>query len=121
MDLENYVFSLIGSLPTMLVWLAGAVGCVVFAGRNPRGCMLAGAGLTLFVAARIAMPFMTSWIFSSLNNVPWFLEIRWRVLVNSLVYSIPTALAFGLLLAAVFFGNPQSVTFPTRSTPASTP
>ena len=104
MDLEIYVYQLIGSLPAMLIYLAGAVMCVVYARNNPRASVLVAVAIAVSLATRFVLPFLSNLIFSRLSGSGDMSEIRIRVAVQSFVYSIPHALVWGLLLWAVFKG-----------------
>jgi hypothetical protein len=97
-DYEIEIFHWIGRTPWLLVACAGVVLCMVFAGKYPRRCLLIGSALAIEFATYAAAPFITPWLLNS-NDI---MELRWRILINTLIYSIPSALALGLLLWAAF-------------------
>ena len=107
MDLEIYVYDLVGSFPATLMYLAGAAMCVVYARNNPRASVLVAVAIAISLATRFVLPFLSNLIFSQLSGSGDMHEIRIRVAVQSFVYAIPDALTWGLLLWAVFKTRPR--------------
>ena len=101
MDMETQVFQWMGRTPWMLVAMSGVVLCMVFGGRYPRRCLLIGSALGIKLAISAAGPFISSFIFSSFDASDMS-ELKWRMLLNGLLYSIPDAIALGLLLWVAF-------------------
>ena len=98
--IEILIFGLLGSFPLLLVWLAGAVFCVIYARRMPVACTLTGVALAIALVTRVTLPFISTWFFQGfLTNMD---QLRWRVALQYFVFSIPSAIVYGLLLWAIF-------------------
>lgn len=100
-DIEVEIYQWLGRIPWLLVACAGIVLCMLLAGKHPRRCLLIGSALVIELAVSAAGPFLVPLLFASFNagNMN---ELKWRILLNGLVYSIPNAVALALLLWAAF-------------------
>lgn len=98
-DLEVQLFQWIGRTPWLLVACAGIVLCMVFAGRQPRRCLMIGCALAIQLAVHAAAPFISQFVFARFDATDMS-QLKWRILLSSLIYSIPNALSLGLLLWA---------------------
>ena len=111
MDVEIHAYRLIGSLPVFAVWLVGCILCATRYRRQPTACALTAAALAIAAATRIVLPVISTWVFMHLfQDVS---RIHWRVLVDSIVFSIPQAIEWGLLLWVIF----GPIDRPSRSEP----
>lgn len=100
-DFEVQMFQWIGRSPWLLVAVAGIVLCMVFAGKHPRRCLIVACALVIELSVLAVAPFINHLVFSSFDAGDMD-ELKWRILFSGLIYSIPSALALGLLLWAVF-------------------
>ncbi len=107
MDLEFFFYRLIGSFPILLMYLAGAVMCIVYARNNPRASVLVAVAIAISLVTRFVFPFVSVFIFSLLSGADTMSDIAIRNVLQSFVYSIPHALTWGLLLWAVFKTRPR--------------
>lgn len=100
MDLEIQAYNLLGSLPVFAVWFAGGILCIKRYWRDPTACVLTAAAIFIAASTRVVLPVITTFIFQNFfRDVD---SLRWRVLVNSIVFAIPQAVAWGLMFWAVF-------------------
>ena len=100
-DVEVQVYSWLGRTPWVLVAVAGLVLCMVFLGRYPRQCLMIGGALVIQFTMSAVAPFITQFVFSMFDAGDMD-ELKWRVLINSAIYSVPAALALGLILWVAF-------------------
>ena len=111
MDLEIFLFRLLGAVPVFLVWFAGGLLCLAYSRRRPFACIVTGSALAIALVVRTGFPWVTTWLFTTfLTDMD---EIKWRVYLQSLMYSAPMAVAWGLLLWAIFGsrnGHSRSIT-----------
>jgi hypothetical protein len=63
--MSTYVSMLLTRLPTLLVYLAAAVLCVIYWARAPRGAMFALIGLVLQMLASLVGVAMSVWMMQS--------------------------------------------------------
>jgi hypothetical protein len=100
MDLQVQAYNLLGSLPTFAVWFVGGILCITRYWRDPTACALTAAAIVIAVSTRVILPVITTYVFAKFfRDVD---HIGWRVFVNSVVYSVPQAVAWGLMFWAVF-------------------
>lgn len=97
-DFEVMFYNWMGRTPWLLVACAGIVFCMVFFGKQPRRCVLIGSALFIMLTMSTAGPFITPLLLNTGNIT----EMHSRILLNGLMYSIPNAVALGLLLWAAF-------------------
>ena len=104
-EFEFFVYGLIGAAPLLVMDLIGGVLCIVFGRRNPKAATLTGIAIGIALATRLILPLASSWLFSvALGSLG---EVKFRILVNSFVYSVPAAISLGLLLWAIFGTTPR--------------
>lgn len=107
-DYTVHLWRWFGSVPWLVVVMAGAVLCVLHCSRNPRAATLVGIALAIEVGSFFVMPFVSQYIFS-IFDATQISELSGRILFNSVLLSIPNAISLGLLLWAVF-GAPRART-----------
>jgi hypothetical protein len=100
MDAIIYLYRLLGAAPLLLVFLAGLLLCVLRMRRDPAACALTGLAVLIMLHNRLVLPWIADWIFRTwLADVH---ELRWRILIDGAIFSLPEAIAWGLMLWAVF-------------------
>ena len=120
MTLEVFVYSLLGRLPTLLVWMTGLVLCALRFSTDGRRCTLVAAGLILFLVVRLVGPFLQAFILNTVleDQLPFGV----RVIFGNLIYSLPHACGFALLIwAAVGSGGRQAVEADSATPSSATP
>ncbi len=92
----------LGAAPYLLVLLGGAALCLACASRVPRTAIIVGIALGLNLFNFFVMPLISTYLFAA-----WPVDAQdqldMRILINSLVYSIPSSISLGLLLWAAFW------------------
>ena len=93
------LMGLAGSAPFLLVLLGGAGICLFRMSHDPgrRARVLAAIGILLVV--RLLFPLLTPLLLNNLLDVG---SVPLRVLINSLIYSVPQSVALGLLFWTIF-------------------
>ncbi|RMF33497.1 MAG: hypothetical protein D6759_06865 [Chloroflexi bacterium] len=96
-----------GQSPLLLAYLVGIVLALVFWRRYPRPCAFTLVAMGLLVLTLLGQTFLGAYFVVYRGaGVGWGAGRVGRVLmVNTLIGSLIRALAFGLLLAAVFVGR----------------
>ena len=103
MTLEVFVFSLLGSFPSLLVWITGLVACVFRYSTEGRRCVLAGAGLSLFLLLQVTIFFVQDFILNTVLEGEFGeggLPFSARVFLGNLIVSLPYACGYALLIWA---------------------
>ena len=100
MELKIQAYSLLGTLPSFAVWFVGGILCIRRYWRDPTACLLTGAAIVIAASTCVVLPIVTTFVFTTFfQNVD---NIAWRVLANSVAFSIPQAVAWGLMFWAIF-------------------
>jgi hypothetical protein len=101
--LVPFLTQLAGQSPVLFMYLVGIVLALVFWRRYPRPCAFTLIAMALLLLAAIGQTFVGTYLISRGIGLSWAAGRLGRVLTaNVLVGSLVRALAFGLLLAAVF-------------------
>jgi hypothetical protein len=103
MTLEVFVFSLLGSFPSLLVWMIGLVACVFRYSTEGRRCVLAGAALSLFLLLQVTIFFVQDFILNTVLEGAFRedgLSFGARVFLGNLIVSLPYACGYALLIWA---------------------
>ena len=107
--LDLWMTQLASQLHVLLVYLAGIIFALVYRRRYPRPCALTLLASGLLLVTAIGQPFVH--LYLSLAQADLNLEparLHWWLYMNAMVASWVRALAFALLLAAVFVGRPTA-------------
>ncbi len=91
----------VGSTPWTIVALVGLILCMLNYSRAPRISVLVGIAILLQLFNAFVMPFVSSFLFS-LAPAQQMDNIRIRILIDSVMYSIPAGIALAILLWAIF-------------------
>ena len=96
----NGLFFLFSALPVLCVIIAGVVMAAIHWQRHPRPAVLTLVAMLLLGAGLVGQPFVQTMVLPgrSLSNAQYYQTM----LVVNVVFGVSRALAFGLLLAAVF-------------------
>ncbi|MCL2713144.1 MAG: hypothetical protein FWD68_00715 [Alphaproteobacteria bacterium] len=113
MDTEYsvYLHHLAVRVPALLICLAGAGAALMYRRRYPRPAMLMLTGMVLLVAATVGGSLIRCYLVESDD---WSIDqLGWALGVNTVSWAVIQAMAWGLLLMAVF-SNRDNQTSPTR-------
>lgn len=100
MDPEIYAYRLVGGLPVFVVMLVAAALCVKCWGTERRTAVLLGTAVLFLLAARVVAPLVSTWAFQHFFQDLHVLE--WRIILDGLIFSVPDAIAWGVLLWMIF-------------------
>lgn len=107
----SVVEGLAANLPTYLVWIAGIVLAIMMRDRCRRASLLAGLAFTMFLVSSAISVVLYRAVFPSFYTS--FGGMRVPYMILAIVSSFGSAIAHGLLLAAVFLdrgaGDPDAV------------
>jgi hypothetical protein len=103
-DYSVHLWRWVGSAPWLIVVMVGAALCLLHARQKPRAATLVGIALAIELGAFFVMPFVSQFLFAAFDATAMH-ELSWRILLNSVLYSIPNSIALGLLLWAAFGGE----------------
>ena len=98
----HFLYTWLGSIPVLLVWIVGVILCLRNAGRDSRAAVLVGSAIMIMVFGRFILPFAVQAIVIGFQKV----SLELNIFVSSFIYSLPTAVAWGLMFAAVFGRKP---------------
>ena len=90
-----------GTAPWTIVAIVGLILCLINFSRAPRPSILVGLALAIQLFNTFVLPFVANYLFS-LAPAQQMHDIQARILVNSVLFSIPSAVALALMLWAVF-------------------
>ena len=102
-----FLTQLAGQSPVLFVYLVGMVLAVVFWRRYPRPSAFTLTAMGLLILTSIGQTFVNLYfvVYRGIGQ-DWGPErLRWALTANTLVGSLVRAVAFGLLLAAIFVGR----------------
>lgn len=112
-DLMLQIWRILGSAPYLFVVLGGVALCLARAPRMPRTALIVGMALGIEIVGFVVLPMITSQLFAR-----WPADstdqLGMRILVNSLVYAIPSSISLSLLLWAAFWPQTSSSTADVR-------
>ena len=100
-DIGIHIARALGSIPWTIVAVAGVILCMINFSRAPRASVLVGIALAIQLFSRFVLPIVANFLFT-LVPAQQMDDIHLRILVNSVLFSIPAAVALALLLWAVF-------------------
>jgi len=101
-EIPYQVISFVSSFPVLLVLVgAGAISFRMSYDPHRRGKVLAAIGILLLM--RFSFPFLTPFLLNS-GGVE---TIQVRILLNGLMYSVPTSIAYALLFWAILDARPS--------------
>ncbi|MBM82354.1 MAG: hypothetical protein CMJ78_17450 [Planctomycetaceae bacterium] len=115
MEFSHFLYRVIGTIPLYLVAAVGLVLCLKQASTNPRTATLVGIAVVLFVLTELFLPVIVNLLFQRVLNDWMPGDLNMRILINSLVLSIPMATAWALMISAVFRTQPELDTEGTDS------
>jgi len=95
---DVFLYRLLGTLPLLLIWLGGIGWCVLNYSHQPRRSRLVMLALVILLVSQITIPFLQEFILNQVFDDQ--LAFAWRVLMGSMIDSIPRAIACGLLIWA---------------------
>jgi hypothetical protein len=105
-NLIPFLAQLAGQTPILLVYLVGMILALVFWRRCPGPCVLTVVAAGLLFVTTLVQPFLFHYLVRVRAEHGWGDEkLGWLLLVNALFGGVFRAVAFGLLLAAVFIGR----------------
>jgi len=102
-----FLTQLAGQSPVLLMYLVGMVLAVVFWRRYPRPCAFTVSAMGLLLLTSVGQTFATLY-FIAYRGISLGQEsggLAWMLMASTLVGTLLRALAFGLLLAAIFVGR----------------
>jgi hypothetical protein len=101
-----FLTQLAGQAPVLLAYLVGMILALVFWRRSPGPCVLTLVATGLLLGTTLVQSFLFLYLIRAREDFGWTEErYRWMLSANALVGSVIRAVAFGLLLAAVFVGR----------------
>ena len=110
--LPHLMSNLIAQSPVLLVYLAGMILALVFWRRCPGPCALTLIAMGLLLLTSIGQTFVSLYLQDARSDLDLKEETwRWMLSMNALVGSGLRALAFVLLLAAVFVDRKPRVDY----------
>lgn len=93
------IWSFVGSMPLIIVWIVGIVLCIVRASQQAMACILAGIAIVIAIGSRFILPLIMRFVHSTILHDA---GSGTHAFVSSFVYGLATAAAWGLLLWAIF-------------------
>jgi len=104
--LISFLTQLAGQSPVLFVYLVGMALALVFWRRYPRPCALVLIAMGFLMLTSMGQAFVSLYFIQRGVGLDWEPQRVGRLLmINTLAGSFVRALAFGLLLAAVFVGR----------------
>src|SRR5262249_12834720 len=117
-----FLESLVSMSPVLVVDLVGVILALVRWRRHPRVSLLTLLAIGLFVSVGVGGSFVFAWLPDHLKQRGWtFEEIIVLYPVMNLIGSALGAVAYGLLLGAIFAGRSSKNRFQKPSTGAGDP
>ena len=110
MDASHLIFTMLGSLllqsPILLVWLAGFILALVDWRRHPRRSLFTVIALAIFLIETLVDTYLNMWLplLLSERNLE-AAQISQLFLIKGMLTSIIGAVAWGLIVAAIFSGR----------------
>jgi len=92
-------YNLLAAIPEFLVWIAGGGMCLYYSIRKPTSALLVGLSMLLAGGRRVAILFAPE---ISLYLEAFSFSAETRMLTLYLLFSIPNACAWGILLMTLF-------------------
>lgn len=89
----------LGQLPIYLIWLAGIVLSVMYRRKYPKVSLLAGIAFVVLLISSLISNYLAMWLPFVLIGSPNRSTI---LAINALVQSLIQAVAWGLVLVAIF-------------------
>jgi hypothetical protein len=108
-NLTQMIFSYLPYYPVYLAWLVGAILALLCYQRHPRVSQVILAATALFILGMLLQGAEVSWFRRQLRAGTWAaVEVPLAVRVAGVVHALLNAVAYALLLVAVFGwrGNP---------------
>ena len=110
MDTSNLISAVLASLlfqsPILLVWLAGFILAVVYWRRHPRASLFTVIALVIFVVETLVDSYLNLWLPLMLSEQNMgAIQIGQIYIVKGILTAIIGAVAWGLLVAAIFSGR----------------
>ncbi len=94
--------------PVYALWLAGIVLSLLFWRRHPRTSVFALAAFTILLLTGIVSQFLTTWLPMDARATGGpVVRVAIAITIISVVHTLLDAVAFGLILAAIFSGRKQ--------------
>lgn len=90
-----YLFGLAGSTPSLLIWLGAAAVAFLRFDRDPRRSTMVLVAVGILLVVQIVFPLVTPLVLNAGGGIH---QIQMRVLLNALMYSVPSSIAFALIL-----------------------
>ncbi len=98
MTSDVFLYRLLGALPLLLIWLGGIGWCVLNYSHQPRRSRLAMIALVTLLVSQVTIPFLQEFFLNQVFDDQ--LAFAWRVVMGSMIDSLPRAIACGLLIWA---------------------
>lgn len=106
-DLTQALWSQLGALPLYVAWLAGLVAAVVTWRRHPTVSLLTSVSLVVMLVLTFASRLLNVWVVRLGAQAGWSAhEIGLFLGVYGFVSALIEAVAWGLVIAAVFLWRP---------------
>ena len=105
------LFSYLVQFPILLVWLAGFILAIAYWRRHPRASLLTVIALVIFLLESVVNTYLNLWLplMLSERGIATF-QMSQILVVKGIVTSIILAVAWGLLIAAIFGGRQAAAT-----------
>ncbi len=101
-----FLSQLVGELPVLFVYVMGVILSLAFWRRYPRPCVFTLVAMGLLILALIGQTSMGAYLAYRGPGLSWAPgRLGQMLMVGTLISSFVRALAFGLLLAAIFAGR----------------
>ena len=100
------LFSYLVQSPILLVWLAGFILAIAYWRRHPRVSLLTVIALVIFLLESVVSTYLNLWLplLLSKRGIAT-LQMGQILVIKGIVASIILAVAWGLLIAAIFGGR----------------
>ena len=110
MDVPNLILPMLGSLllqsPILLVWLAGFILAAMYWRRHPRASLFTAIALAIFLVETLVDTYLNMWLPLQLSERGMgAVQISQIYMVKGIVTAIIGAVAWGLIVAAIFSGR----------------
>ena len=111
-----YLNHLAVRLPVLLICLSGAGVALVYRRRYPRPAMLMLTGMVLLFAATLGGSLIRCYLLIESENADWSLDkLNWALGINTGTWAVIHAMAWGVLLMAVFSNRDNRIASPRHA------
>jgi len=112
---DPFLWQLLSQTPVLLAYVAGMLAALMFWQRCPGSARLTFIGMALLLAATLVGSFLSMYLLQARDEFGWSIQELGAIMaVITIIANIIRAVAYGLVLAAVFInrkGNSPSSVF----------